>query len=252
MIVRRSGGGGSAPKGQRIGGPYPSVHGATAGGWTLHDLNGVVQSVVAAANGVQVALKNPGAFGVPGLGATWCKPALYDSTGNLLVGGIEPEDGMFRTHLYERSISFAVNPSQVRVLYGWGNHPTDPLLATSGILWGIEYLSTNLRTVTIVVCVAGVWSVLLNGTGQAAHFGTEGSFTGRSASTIWARTATPLDATGLYATIGSNIVNNTGAVICEKLTTQYLFAGWQAVGGTVGDSITFDAQAWIHPMNGRG
>lgn len=210
-----------------------------------------------AANGYSITLVGtaasrdlPAATGVAS-GAVLSWAGIPDLRG-VVQGGVYPNLCRLGVRLYERQIP-ATAPSQIRVGVGFSDN-ADPLLATSGIFWCLDYPATNLRRTSIVrASGTGTWAATTATTGQAACFGVDGSFLPFSPSATDEQNALPLDSLGDLGTIGSNSARyaTTYNPTWVEWTHRHLFVGWLAGTGNNGDQIIVDADIWLHEMPAR-
>lgn len=222
-------------------------------GWTLHDPNGIVSAAAPGSpDGVSISLQGSAASrDLPGVGATYGRLLTTDALGGPLVS-FTPQDVRAALRGMERRIPAV--PDQMRWAHGWGDN-INPTLCTSALLFGIDYPGAGVRRVTVYSCTAlNTWNAIVTATGNATTFGVDGSYVPRSVTQITDRNALPLDSTGAIGAIaGGNVVNSTGLLSAASpgWTSELMFAGWLAAGGTSG-TIEFAPAGWVFPLTGAG
>lgn len=227
--------------------------------WTLHDPNGIVQSATLGnPDGWTVQLQGPAAGrDLPGVGATWTSPVLFDALGNRLTTPLNIQDMRVAIQLMERSISFTGSPGHFRVAVGLGDS-ADPTTAVTAQLFSLDYpdvTPTAERRVGTINCTAlNTWAFggPISTAGQLTCFGVDGSFHPQTTVQVADRTALPLGSNGALILPGTNTNTQPGNLVCNTWTHYYIFVGWDAAGGTAGDSITFAPAIWLFPLTGRG
>lgn len=213
------------------------------------DPSSILQSVVDVSNGVTVQLQNPAASrDLPHLGVCWSRAGVYDPLGVIVTSwtpSLRPPVALIQ----ERAKS-ATAPLLIRAGVLWMN-TSSPLTAAEGFGFYLDYPSTDLRRVGIVrVTSLGVWSAAstTTATGRNDHFGMFGTATCGGLAGIQQLCAVGTDINGIPAVPqGSNKATHTVVTTTTAGTGWYtgIWAAWAAIGGTTGDTLTFDPQYWL-------